>query len=92
MPPQKHPSLLREAHFYSLDPLIAKLEVCAGAFMMEMVLGAGCIWCWVLCLGCEELTCTHQDSIHPHVLRLLIAETDLTPRPILDTLGMATPH
>ena len=28
VPPQAHPSLLREAHFYSLDPLIAKLEVC----------------------------------------------------------------
>ena len=28
---QAHPSLLREAHFYSLDPLIRELEVCCCA-------------------------------------------------------------
>ena len=28
VPPLTRPSLLREAHFYSLDPVIRELEVC----------------------------------------------------------------
>ena len=34
--PCEHPSLLREAHFYSLDPLIKELEVCEGRHDSEL--------------------------------------------------------
>ena len=35
VPPQAHPSLLREAHFFSLDPLVRELQVCEDVVGQE---------------------------------------------------------